>query len=118
VSRMYDEAHAVSGPHKQLNNRLDVMREVMKPENPEYIDAFDRAEAEKSKYINTLVFCFERVVKRYHEARPEMQYSEPRDVLSVVMAQMLEDGRSGCTWTRPPSKEQHDLALAILSNRA
>ena len=117
VARMYDEAHAAAGPQRELNNRLDVMREVMKPENPEYVRAFERAEAEKSKYINTLVFCFERVVKRYHEARPEMQYAEPREVLSVVMARMLEDGRAGCTWTRPPSQEQYDLALAILSNR-
>jgi hypothetical protein len=117
VSRMYDEASAMGGPQQPLNNRLDVMREVMKPVDPDLMDAYGQADAEKSKYINTLVFCFERVVKRYHEARPEMQYAEPRDVLSVVMARMLEEGRSGCTWTRPPSQEQHDLALAILSNR-
>ncbi|MGZ0151518.1 hypothetical protein ACXJJ3_30995 [Kribbella sp. WER1] len=117
VDRMYDDAGAVAGPQAPLNNRLDVMREVMRPENPEYLAAFDRAEAEKSKYINTLVFCFERVVKHYHEARPEMQYAEPRDVLAVVMARMLENGNSGFTWMRPPSREQHDLALALLSNR-
>ncbi|RZT19960.1 hypothetical protein EV649_3100 [Kribbella sp. VKM Ac-2569] len=117
VAQMYEDAYAVSGPQAELNNRLDVMREVMKPENPEYVAAHDRAEAEKSKYINTLIFCFDRVVKHYNDARPEMQYAEPRDVLSVVMAQMLEDGRSGYTWTRPPTQEQHELALAILGNR-
>jgi hypothetical protein len=117
VAKMYEDAYAVSGPQPELNNRLDVMKAVMKEEDPEYLAAHDRAEAEKSKYVNTLIFCFDRVVTHYNDARPEMQYAEPRDVLSVVMAQMLEDGRSGYTWTRPPSQEQHELALAILRNR-
>jgi hypothetical protein len=117
VSQMYDEAFAVAGEQKPLNNRLDVMKAVMEPEDPNYIAAHERAEAEKSKYINTLMFCFERVADEYREARPHMQQAEPQDVLSVVMARMLDQDMRGCTWTRPPSQEQHKLALALLSNR-
>jgi len=118
VEQMYEDAHAVSGENRELRNRIDVWKEVMTPENPEYVAAFDQAEAEKSKYINTVIFCFERVVKRYHEQRPQMQYAEPRDVLSVVMARMLDEDLSGYTWVRPPSEEQHKLALTLLSNRS
>lgn len=117
VSRMYDDAHALAGEPRPLKNRLDVMREVRRPQDPEYLAAFDRAEAEKSKHVNTLIFCFERVAREYRAARPQMPQAEPADVLSVVMARMLEQGMRGCTWTRPPSQEQHDLALALLSNR-
>jgi hypothetical protein len=49
---------------------------------------------------------------------PQMQHAEPKDVLSVVMARMLDQNLPGCTWTRPPSQQQHDLALALLSNRS
>ncbi|TDE45726.1 hypothetical protein E1295_24075 [Nonomuraea mesophila] len=117
VSRMYDDAHAIAGDPAPLNNRLDVMKEVMRPEDPDYVAAFERAEAEKSKYVNTLMFCFERVADEYREARPYMQGAEPKDVLSVVMARMLDQGMRGCTWTRPPSQDQHKLALALLGNR-
>lgn len=118
VERMYQEAFALSGEPTEYRNKLDVMKDVMTPESPEYIAAFDRAEAEKSKYINTLVFCFERVVDHYRDIRPQMEYAEPKDVLSVVMARMLEDDLRGHTWTRPPSDEQRELALALLSNRS
>jgi hypothetical protein len=47
-----------------------------------------------------------------------MQYAEPKDVLSVVMARMVEEDLSGYTWTRPPSDEQRKLALTLLSNRS
>jgi hypothetical protein len=117
VDRMYKEASELSGPPVEYNNRLDIMKDIMKAEDPAYTDAFDRAEAEKSKYINTLIFCFRRVVEHYHEARPQMQYAEPKDVMSVVMARMLEENLTGCTWTRPPSEEQYKLALTILGNR-
>lgn len=117
VSQMYDDAHALAGDPAPLDNRLDVMKVVMRPENPEYLAAFDRAEAEKSKHINTLMFCFERVADEYREARPHMRQAEPKDVLSVVMARMLDQDMRGCTWTRPPSQEQHKLALALLTNR-
>ena len=118
VDRMYQEAYALAGEPTEYRNKLDVMKDVMTPESPEYIAAFDRAEAEKSKYINTLVFCFERVVDHYRDIRPQMEYAEPKDVLSVVMARMLEDDLRGYTWTRPPSDEQQELALALLSNRS
>jgi len=118
VERMYQEAYALAGEPTEYRNKLDVMKDVMTPESPEYIAAFDRAEAEKSKYINTLVFCFERVVDQYRDVRPQMEYAEPKDVLSVVMARMLEDDLRGYTWTRPPSDEQQGLALALLSNRS
>jgi hypothetical protein len=118
VARPYEEASAVAGDPAPLRNRLDIAREVMKPLDPEYDAAFDRAEVEKSKYINTLMFCFERMVEEYREVRPQMQYAEPSDVLSVVMARMVEHDMPGCTWTRPPSQEQHELALALLSNRS
>ncbi|WP_027940889.1 hypothetical protein [Amycolatopsis taiwanensis] len=118
VDRMYDQAHALAGPAPDYKNRLDVWKDVMKPENPEYLEAFDRAEVEKSKYINTLMFCFERMANEYREARPHMRYAEPHDVLSVVMARMLERNMPGCTWTRPPTREQYELALALLSNRS
>ncbi|TCC60541.1 hypothetical protein E0H73_21680 [Kribbella pittospori] len=118
VERMYQEASALAGEPTEYRNKLDVMRDVMTPESPEYVAAFDRAEAEKSKYINTLVFCFERVVEHYRDLRPQLEYAEPKDVLSVVMARMLEDDLRGCTWTRPPSDEQRELALALLSNRS
>ncbi|WP_406051694.1 hypothetical protein [Kribbella sp. NBC_00889] len=118
VERMYQEASALAGEPTEYRNRLDVMKDVMTPESPEYVAAFDRAEAEKSKYINTLVFCFERVVEHYRDLRPQMEYAEPKDVLSVVMARMLEDDLRGYTWTRPPSDEQQNLALALLSNRS
>lgn len=118
VARMYDEASALSGPPVEYRNKLDVMKDVMKDLDPAYEDAFDRAEVEKSKYINTLIFCYQRVANRYREIRPEMQYAEPKDVLSVVMARMLEEDLSGFTWTRPPSEEQRKLAIALLSNRS
>jgi hypothetical protein len=34
------------------------------------------------------------------------------------MARMVAEDQSGYTWTRPPSDEQRDLALALLSNRS
>jgi len=117
VERMREEASALAGERPEYRNRLDVMKDVMKEPDPEYVAAYDRAETEKSKYINTLIFGFDRVVKHYHDARPQMQYAEPKDVMSVVMARMLEENLSGCTWTRPPSEEQYKLALAILGNR-
>ena len=119
VKQMYDDAFAISSASEQrpLNNRLDVMKEVMREPDPEYLAAHDRAEAEKSKHINTLMFCFERVADEYREARPHMQHAEPADVLSVVMARMLDQDMRGVSWVRPASQEQHKLALAILSNR-
>jgi hypothetical protein len=118
VGRMYEEAMALAGEPVKYRNKLDVMKDVMTWDNPEYEAAFDRAETEKSKYINTLIFCYQRVVGHYRDARPEMQYAEPKDVLSVVMARMLAEQLPGCTWTRPPTDEQRSLALAILSNRS
>ncbi|WP_143229821.1 hypothetical protein [Actinophytocola xanthii] len=117
VRQLYDDAHALAGEPRELRNRLDVVLDVMEPENPEYVAAFERAEAEKSKYVNTVMFCFERVVEQYRAARPHLRYAEPSDVLSVVMGRMLEHHLPGCTWTRPPSPEQHSLALAVLRNR-
>ncbi len=117
VARMYEEASALAGDPAPLRNRLDIAREVMKPLDADYDAAFDRTEVEKSKYINTLMFCFERVVEEYWELRPQMQHAEPRDVLSVVMGRMVEHDMAGCTWTRSPSQEQHELALAVLTNR-
>ena len=117
VTKLYDEAFALSDP-VEYHNRLDIIKDVMSAENPEYTAAHERAEVEKSKHINTLMFCFERVVEEYHEARPNMRHAEPKDVLSVVMARMLGKGMPGCAWARPPSQEQHKLALALLSNRS
>ncbi|MGH3663362.1 MAG: hypothetical protein ACRDT8_09905 [Micromonosporaceae bacterium] len=118
VQQMYDDAHELSGEHKPYRNRLDVIKDVVTPENPEYLAAFDKAEAEKAKHINTLMFCFQRMAEQYREARPQMPHAAPKDVLSLVMARMLAEGMSGCTWTRPPTQEQHELALALLSNRS
>jgi hypothetical protein len=117
VRQMQDDAMALAPESPEYRNRLDIMKDVMTPEDPQYVAAFEAAEVEKSKHINTLMFCFERVVEEYREARPHMQQAEPRDVLSVVMARMLDQDMRGCTWARPPSQEQHKLALALLSNR-
>jgi len=114
---MYEQAFALSGAPVEVRNRLDALKDLAKPENPEYLAALGRADAEQSKHINTLMFCFERIVAQYHQARPHMPHAEPRDVLSVVMTRMLREGMSGCTWTRPPTREQHELALALLGNR-
>lgn len=118
VERMFAEASARAGDSPEYKNRLDIALDIMTPENPEYLAAFDQAVVENSKYINTLMFCYERVVDGYREVRPQLQHAEPSDVLSVVMARMLEQGEAGVTWTQPPSQEQHELALAILSNRS
>lgn len=118
VRQMHDDAMALAPESGPMNNRLDVMKEVMRPEDPQYVEAFNRSEVEKSKHINTLMFCFERVADEYREARPHMAHAEPKDVLSVVMARMLDQQLKGVTWTRPPSQEQHQLALALLGNRS
>jgi len=119
VARMYDDAFALSGPTVEYRNKLDVIKDVwLAEENPEYRAAHERADVEKSKYVNTLIFCYQRVADRYRETRPQMQYAEPKDVLSVVMARMVEEDLSGYTWTRPPSDEQRKLALTLLSNRS
>lgn len=119
VAQMYEDAFALSGPPVEYRNKLDVIKDVwLEEENPEYLAAHDRAEVEKSKYVNTLIFCYQRVANHYRDARPEMQYAEPKDVMSVVMARMVEEDLSGYTWTRPPSDEQRELALALLSNRS
>lgn len=117
VEKMYDRALATQGDSPELNNRLDIMKMVMKEPSKETMDAYEAADAEKSKYVNTLMFCFERILAEYRQARPHMQGAEPTDVLKVVMARMLEQGMPGCTWSRPPTEEQHNLALALLSNR-
>jgi hypothetical protein len=118
VKQMYEDAHGLAGDSVAHRNKLDVIKDVMSELDPEYTAAYDRAEVEKSKYVNTLMFCFERVVEQYRAARPQMRHAEPSDVLSVVMARMLEHHMPGCTWTRPVTREQHELARAVLRNRA
>jgi hypothetical protein len=117
VDQMYDQAYAIVGEGGPLLTPLSAARQVMRANNPEYLAAFGSAEAEKSKYINTLVFCFRRVAEHYQAARPQMLQAEPTDVLSVVMARMVDQGIPGCTWARPPTQDQHQLAVALLSSR-
>lgn len=117
VDRMYDEALAHAGDPGPYRNRLDVVKDVVTPENPEYLSAFAQAEVEKSKYVNTVMFCYRRVVAEYHATRPDMPQARPEDVLSVAMARMVDQDLPGCTWVRPPSPEQHRLAVALLGNR-
>lgn len=72
---------------------------------------------EQSEHLNTVMFCYRRLVEHYRATRPRLPRAEPEDVLSVVMARMLDQGMPGCTWARPPSKEQHQAAIAVLSGR-
>lgn len=117
VRQMYSDAADVAGEPPEIRNQLDVYKYAMRPENPEHIAAYELAEAEESKYANTLMFCFERLATEYRAARPHMRQVEPKDVLSVVMARMVEQGLPGFAWVRPPSQEQYQLALAMLRNR-
>jgi hypothetical protein len=117
VDQMYGQADAVLGEGGLVLTPLDAARQLMRTNNPEYLAAFGQAEAEKSKYVNTLVFCFGRLAGHYQAARPEMPQAEPKDVLSVVMARMVDQSMPGCTWARPASEDQHQLAVALLNDR-
>jgi hypothetical protein len=117
VQAAYDRADEIAGDPPAMKNVLDVAKYVASDLDPQHEAAFARAEVEKSKYVNTLMFCYARIVDLYHATRQQYPHAEPKDVLSMVMARMLAEGMSGCTWVRPPSQEQHELAVAVLSNR-
>lgn len=117
VWQMYEEAFAVAGEPAPMRNRLDVLKVVTSSIDPQYKAAFELAEVEKSKYVNTVMFCYRRLVEQYQAARPQMPHAEPKDVLAVVMARMVDDGMPGCSWARPPSKDQHQVAVDVLSTR-
>ncbi|HEY3870247.1 MAG TPA: hypothetical protein VGM10_17915 [Actinocrinis sp.] len=119
VDQMYQQAYDVLGPRDRqpITTTLGAAREVMRANNPEYVAAFARAEADKSNYANTLTFCFRRVAEQYRAARPNMPNGGPEDVLSAVMTRMVEQGMPGHTWARQPSQDQHQLAVALLGSR-
>ncbi|MFC4006225.1 hypothetical protein ACFOY2_03255 [Nonomuraea purpurea] len=116
VRAMYDEAHSHAAPG-EIRNRLDVYKAVIEEPEPEFVAGLERADAERSRFTNTLMYDYGRVLAGYRAMRPHMAYAEPSDVMSAVMARMLADGLPGITWTRGPSAEQHQRALDLISTR-
>ncbi|MEV6154558.1 hypothetical protein AB0L53_29815 [Nonomuraea sp. NPDC052129] len=116
VRRMYDEAHSHASPG-EIRNRLDVYKAVIEEPEPEFVAGLERADGEQSRFTNTLMYDYSRVLADYQELRPHMPHAQPVDVMSAALARMLTERRPGITWTRPPSQEQHDLALRLISTR-
>ncbi|MEU6714478.1 hypothetical protein ABZ897_23670 [Nonomuraea sp. NPDC046802] len=116
VRAMYDEAHSHAAPG-EIRNRLDVYKAVIEEPEPEFVAGLERADAERSRFTNTLMYDYGRVLAGYRAMRPHMGYAEPSDVMSAVMARMLGDGLPGITWTRTPSADQHQRALDLISTR-
>lgn len=118
VREMRRAAYDAVGPGRELNSALDIAKYVMLDEPAaELEEVEERASREESKYINTLMFCARRLVEHYTMARPHMPHLEPKDVLGVVMARIVTEGWPGATWVRPPTRDQHALALELLGTR-
>ncbi|MEV4111273.1 hypothetical protein [Nonomuraea sp. NPDC049695] len=116
VSRMYDDAHSHASPG-EIRNRLDIYKAVIEEPEPEFVEGLERADAERSRFTNTLIYDYGRVLEGYRGMRPHMAYAEPSDVMSAVLARMLAENQPGITWTRAPSPEQHQRALDLISTR-
>ncbi|MFG1684442.1 hypothetical protein ACGFNP_30030 [Nonomuraea sp. NPDC049269] len=116
VRRMYDDAHSHAAPG-EIRNRLDVYKAVIEEPEPEFVAGLERADAEQSRFTNTLMYDYGRVLAEYRLARPQMPHAQPVDVMSAALARMLAEQRPGITWTRPPSRQQHERALQLISTR-
>ncbi|GAA2381420.1 hypothetical protein [Nonomuraea africana] len=116
VRRMYDEAHSHASPG-EIRNRLDVYKAVIEEPEPEFVAGLDRADGEQSRFTNTLMYDYGRVLAAYRMIRPHLPHAQPVDVMSAALARMLADGRPGITWSRPPSPEQHERAMQLISTR-
>ncbi|MEV0613685.1 hypothetical protein AB0I81_10220 [Nonomuraea sp. NPDC050404] len=116
VRRMYDDAHSHSSAG-EIRNRLDVYKAVIQEPEPEFVAGLERADGERSRFTNTLMYDYGRILAGYRMMRPQMSYAQPSDVMSAVMARMLAENHPGITWTRPPSPEQHQRALDLISTR-
>lgn len=116
VTRMYDDAYSHADPG-EIRNRLDVYKAVIEEPEPEFVAGLDRADAERSRFTNTLMYDYGRVLAGYRSTRPHMPHAQPSDVMSVVMARMLSDNLPGMTWTRQPSPEQYQRAMELISTR-
>ncbi|CAM2814925.1 hypothetical protein SAXI111661_02870 [Saccharomonospora xinjiangensis] len=116
VREMEDEAfaHSNSSP---IENRLDVIKAVVQEPEPEFVAGLEEADAEKSKYTNAFMYDYGRVLLEYQVLRHRMPGAQASDVFGAAMARMLLDQEPGITWTRPPSRAQFDLAVALLSTR-
>ncbi|MER6950675.1 hypothetical protein ABT294_42325 [Nonomuraea sp. NPDC000554] len=116
VRAMYDEAHSHASPG-EIRNRLDIYKAVIEEPEPDFVAGLERADAEQSRFTNTLMYDYGRVLARYQLIRPQMQYAQPADVMSAAMAQMLAEQLPGITWTRQPLPEQHQRAMELISTR-
>ncbi|MER6006575.1 hypothetical protein ABT120_49125 [Nonomuraea angiospora] len=116
VARMYDEAHSHAAPG-EIRNRLDVYKAVIEEPEPEFVAGLESADAERSRFTNTLMYDYGRVLAGYRSMRPQMPQAQPSDVMSMVMVRMLSDSLPGMTWTRQPSTEQYQRALELISTR-
>ncbi|MEU6787964.1 hypothetical protein ABZ912_52980 [Nonomuraea angiospora] len=116
VARMYDDAHSHAAPG-EIRNRLDVYKAVIEEPEPEFVAGLESADAERSRFTNTLMYDYGRVLAGYRSMRPQMPHAQPSDVMSMVMARMLSDSLPGMTWTRQPSTEQYQRALELISTR-
>lgn len=116
VRSMYDDAHSHASP-SEIRNRLDVYKAVIEEPEPEFVAGLERADAERSRFTNTLMYDYGRVLAGYRAMRPHMPYAQPADVMSAVLSRMLAESRPGITWTRPPSQDQQQRALQLISTR-
>ncbi|MEV0386298.1 hypothetical protein [Nonomuraea sp. NPDC050643] len=116
VARMYDDAHSHTSPD-EIRNRLDVYKAVVQEPEPEFVAGLESADAERSRFTNTLMYDYGRILAGYQSARPHMPHAQPSDVMAAVMARMLAENLPGMTWTRQPSPEQHQRALDLISTR-
>ncbi|GAA3579716.1 hypothetical protein GCM10022419_071490 [Nonomuraea rosea] len=116
VRAMYDHAHAHASSG-EIRNRLDVYKAVIQEPEPEFVAGLESADAERSRFTNTLMYDYGRVLAGYRALRPQMGHAQPSDVMSAVMARMLSENRPGITWTRQPSPEQHERAMRLISTR-
>ncbi|MFI7124897.1 hypothetical protein ACIBQ1_04340 [Nonomuraea sp. NPDC050153] len=116
VARMYDDAHSHAAPG-EIRNRLDAYKAVIEEPEPEFAAGLESADAERSRFTNTLMYDYGRVLTEYRSMRPQMPHAQPSDVMSMVMARMLSDNLAGMTWTRQPSTEQYQRALELISTR-
>lgn len=116
VRAMYDEANGLS-TSEPIRNRLDVVKAVLEEPEPEYVEALDRADGEKSRYTNTLLVDYARVLDRYPATRAQMPGAKPADVLGVALSMMLAEQAPGTTWTRQPSQDERELAMQVVATR-
>ncbi|MFD1939901.1 hypothetical protein ACFSKW_51440 [Nonomuraea mangrovi] len=116
VQAMYDQASDLS-TSEPIRDRLDVVKAVLEEPEPEYVEALNRADGEKSRYTNTLLVDYARVLDRYAATRTQMQGAKPSDVLGAALSRMLAEQAPGTTWTRQPSQEEQEFAMQIIATR-